>query len=158
MQSYTHFVQFAGEVKHHNLCKWHGFLDTDFKQTRPSPFSPRYPNGIKNWTAFKWKFEETVPKSSVNSRDGNSQDSHNSQYPDPVLNFGFTGPQYSDKCWLNLRLNCYIFTTGKTHTRRRSTQLSWLSDSYSSGFVWHQLPLVGIIMWLNDVITSPANG
>ena len=39
------------------------------------------------------------------------------QYPDHVLNFGFTGPQNSDKFWLNLRLNCYIFTIGKTHTQ-----------------------------------------
>ena len=27
----------------------------------------------------------------------------------------------------------------------------------SSGFVWNHLPRVGIITWLNDVITSPAN-
>ena len=33
----------------------------------PSPFSQPYPNGIKNWTALKCQFEETVPKMSVNS-------------------------------------------------------------------------------------------
>ena len=29
---------FVGEVKRHNVCKRHGFLDTGFKQTGPSPF------------------------------------------------------------------------------------------------------------------------
>ena len=53
-----------------------GLLDTGFKQTGQSPFSPRYPNMIKNWTAFKHKFEETVPKLSVNSGNRNSPDSH----------------------------------------------------------------------------------
>ena len=66
---------FAGEVKRHNVCKRHGFLDIGFKQTRPSPFSPRHPNGIKNWTAFKRKFEEIVPKLSVKPGNRNSQDS-----------------------------------------------------------------------------------
>ena len=69
--------------------------------------SPCYPNGIKNWTAFKRKFKETFPKLSVKSGNNNSQDSHENQYADPVLNFGFTGQQYSDKCCWNLRLNCY---------------------------------------------------
>ena len=32
----------------HNACKCHGFLDTGFKQTGPSPLPPRYPNEIKN--------------------------------------------------------------------------------------------------------------
>ena len=38
---------FTGEVKHHNVCKRHGFLDTGFNQTGLLPFSQRYPNGIK---------------------------------------------------------------------------------------------------------------
>ena len=104
------------EVNRHNVCKRHGFLDTGFKQTGPSPFSPRYPNGINNRTAFKCKSEETVSKLSVNSGNRNSQDSHKHQYPDLVLNFGFTEPQYSNKCLLNLRLNCYFFTIGNTLT------------------------------------------
>ena len=44
------------------------------------------------------KFEEAVPKLSVNFGNRNSQDSHKDQYPGPVLNFGFTEPQYSDNC------------------------------------------------------------
>ena len=43
-------------------------------------------------------FEETVPKLSVNFGNRNSQDTHKNQYPGPVLNFGLTKPQYSDKC------------------------------------------------------------
>ena len=65
-------------------------IDAGFKQTGPSLFSPRDPNGIKNWTVLKPKFKETVPKLSVNSGNRNSQGSHKNQYPDPVLNFGFT--------------------------------------------------------------------
>ena len=74
------------------------FLDTGFKQTGPLPFSPRYPTEIKNETAFKRKLKETVSKLSVNPGNRNSHDSHKNQYPDPVLNFGFTEPQYSDNC------------------------------------------------------------
>ena len=70
----------------------------------------------KIWTACKRKFEQTVPKLSVNSGNPNSQDSHKKLYPDPVLNFGLTDPQYSDKCWSYWRLECYIFTIAKTHT------------------------------------------
>ena len=80
-------------MKRHNACKRHVFLDTGFKQTDPSPFSSRYPNGIKkNYTAFKRKFEETVPKLLANSGNCNSQDSHKNYYLDPVLNVGFTEP------------------------------------------------------------------
>ena len=39
--------KFAREVKRHNVCKRHGFLDIGFKQTKMSPFRPQYPNGIK---------------------------------------------------------------------------------------------------------------
>ena len=62
-------------MKRHNVCKHHGFVDTGFKQTQPSPFSPRYSHGMKKCTAFKRKFEETVLTVSVNSRNPNSQDS-----------------------------------------------------------------------------------
>ena len=41
-------------------------------------------NGVKMGTAFKCIFEETVPKLSVNFGNRNS--------------FGFTEPQYSDRC------------------------------------------------------------
>ena len=68
-------ISFAGEVKRHNVCKRH-ILDTGFKQTGPAVFSPLYFNGIKNQTASKHKFKETVPKLSVNSGNPNSQDSH----------------------------------------------------------------------------------
>ena len=53
---------------------------------------------MKIGTAFKSVFEETVPKLSVNLRNLYSPDSHKNQYPNPVLNFGFMEPQYSDKC------------------------------------------------------------
>ena len=114
-------------------------------------FSPRYSNGIKVGTAFKRIFEEIVSKLSVNFGNRNSQDSHKNWYPNPVLNFGFTEPKYSDKCCSNLPLKCHIFTIGNTHSRSaRSPDLCF------SGFVWNQLPRVGIITWLNDVITVPA--
>ena len=60
-------------MKRHNICKRHGFLDAGFKQTELLPFSPHYPKGL---TAFKYKFEETVPNLSVNSGNRNSQDCH----------------------------------------------------------------------------------
>ena len=74
----------------------HGFLDTGFKQTGLLPFSPCYLSGIKNETTFKRELEKAVPKLSVNSGNCNSLDSHKNQYPEPVLNFGFTKPQNSD--------------------------------------------------------------
>ena len=42
-----------------------------------------------------------------------------------------------------------------THTEN-TVLLAWSSDSCSGGFVWNQLPRVGIITWSNDVITVPA--
>ena len=85
-------------MKRHNVCQRHGFLDTSFKQTERAILLHVIPNGLRNGTAFKCIFEETVPKLSVNFGNRNSQDSHKNQYPGPVLNFGFTEPQYSDKC------------------------------------------------------------
>ena len=85
---YIHPPQFAGEVKSHNVCKRHSFLDTGFKQAGPSPFPQRYPNGIKQNEQLIYKFEETVSKLSVNSGNHNLQDSYKNEYPDPVLNFG----------------------------------------------------------------------
>ena len=48
---------------------------------------------MKIGTAFKYIFEETLPKLSVKFGNRDSQDSHKNQYPDPVLNFGFTEQQ-----------------------------------------------------------------
>ena len=71
---------------------WHRF-QTEWKRH----FSPRYFNGVKIGT-LKCIFEETVPKLSVNFGNRNSQDSHKNRYLNPVLNFSFTAPQYSNKC------------------------------------------------------------
>ena len=60
-----------------------------------------------------------MSKLSVNYGNRNLQDSHKNQNPDPVWNFDFTESQNSDKCRLNLRLNWYIFTIGKTHTENQ---------------------------------------
>ena len=71
------FHQFTGEVKCHNVCKNHGLLDTGFKQIGPCHFLCVIPMGLKkNQTASKCKFEETLPKLSVNSGN-NSQGSYN---------------------------------------------------------------------------------
>ena len=86
-------------------------------------------------TAFKCILEETMPNLSGNFGNQNPQDSHKNQSPDPVCNFGFTEPQYSDKCWSNLPLKCHIFLIGNTN---RSSARS--SDSWSGWFVWNQLP------------------
>ena len=69
--------------------------------------------GVKIGTAFKCIFEETLPKLSVNFGNHNSQDSHKN----PVLNFSFTEPQCSDKCWSKLPLKCHIFAIGNIHRR-----------------------------------------
>ena len=75
-------------------------------------FSPHYFNAIKIVTAFKYIFEETLPKLLINFGNYNLQNSHKTQYASPVCNFGFTAQQYSDKCWSNLPLKCHIFLTG----------------------------------------------
>ena len=110
------------------------------KQTNV-PFSPRYFIGSKIATAFKCSFEETMPKLSVNF------DSHKNQYPSPVCNFGFTALQYSDKCWINLLLQCRIFLIGIIHRSYCITCaiirfMLWLLWS-----VWNQLPRVGVEAW-----------
>ena len=106
----------------HTLVQWNVIMYANV--TLPStlvsnklivPFSPRYFNGIKIVTAFKYIFEETMPKLSVNFENHVSQDSHKNQYPGPVCNFGFTAPQYSDKYWSNLPLKCHIVLIGNTH-------------------------------------------
>ena len=84
-------------MKRQNVCKHQGFLDTSFKQTERASFLCVIPIGIKNGTAFKYIFEETVPKLSVNFGYHNSQDPHKNQYYGHVLNFYFMEPQYSDK-------------------------------------------------------------
>ena len=127
---------------------WHWFQTNWTHQ-----LSPGYYSGMKIGTAFKYLFEETMPKLSVSFRNYNSQDSHKNQYPGPVLNFGFTEPQYSDKLWSNLLRKCHIFTIGNTHTQKILCLPVWSSDSCSSGFVWNQLPRVGIKTRTNDVIT-----
>ena len=78
-------------------CHWH-WCQTN----RTYHFSPRYFNGIKIVSTFKYIFEETMPKLSVNFGIKSC----------PICNFGFTAPQYSDKCWPNLQLKqkCHIFT------------------------------------------------
>ena len=45
-------------------------------------------------------FKETMPKLSENLGNHILQDSHKNQYPSP--SFGFTAPQYGDKCLSNL--------------------------------------------------------
>ena len=60
-----------------------------------------YFNWITIATAFKYIFEETMPKLSVSFGNPISKDSHKNQYPCPVCmvcNFGFIAPQYSDEC------------------------------------------------------------
>ena len=74
----------ADTVKCHNICKHHGFVNAGFKQTECAIFSPCYSNGIKNGTAFKCIFGETVPKLLENFGNRNSQVWHKNQYPGPV--------------------------------------------------------------------------
>ena len=78
--------------------------------------SPHYFNGSKIIvTAFKYISEQTMPKLSVNFGSHISQDFHKNHYLGPVCNFGFTAPQYSDKCLSNLPLKCLVFLTDNTH-------------------------------------------
>ena len=95
-------------------------------------FYPRNFNGVKIGTALKCIFIEIVPKLSVNFGNRNSQDSHKNQYPSSALNFGFTEPQYSYKCWLNLPLKCHIFTTDDTYWV--SSILSWFASLNHKAF------------------------
>ena len=88
----------TGTVKRHNVCKRHVSNDTGFKQTERAIFLHVISNWITIGTAFKCIFEETMRKLSVNFGNRSSQESHKNQYPGPVLNFGFTEPQYSDRC------------------------------------------------------------
>ena len=90
-------------------CHWHWFY-TNWTYH----FSPRYFNGIKIATAFKYIFKDTMPKLSVNFGNHISQDSHKNQYPGPICNFGFTASLYGDKCWSNLPLQCRIFRIDNT--------------------------------------------
>ena len=67
-----------------------------------------------------------MPKLTVNFGNPISKDSHKNQYPNPICNFGFTAPQYSDKCWLNLP-KCLIFLIGNTHRSFSITcAITWL--------------------------------
>ena len=103
-------------------------------------------------------FKEIVQKLTVNFGNCISQDSHKNQYHCLVLNFSFTEPQYSDKCWSNFSLKCHIFTIACTQRRYSST--CWSSNSCSNRFIWNQLPRIIIIILLqgqkNDVITVPG--
>ena len=87
-------AQNAGTVTCHNVCKRHVAFDTVLNVLF---FSTLF-QWTKIVTAFMCIFVETMPKLSVNFANHISQDSHNNKYPGPVCNFGFTEPQYSDKC------------------------------------------------------------
>ena len=118
-------------------------------------FSPCCFNGIKIGTAFKCIFEETVPKLSVNGGNRNSQDSHKNQYPGLRLSWISVLRNHNtvnvDQIyrWSAISLPLVTHTEGTVLPARSF-------DSCSSGFVWNQLPRVGIITWSNDVITVPA--
>ena len=96
-----------------------------------------------------------MPKLSVNFWNRNSQDSHKNQYPGPVLNFGFirnhnTVTNVDQICrWSAISLSLVAHTEDTVLPARSS-------DSCSGGFVWNQLPRVGIITWSNDVIAVPT--
>ena len=106
---------FAGEVKHHYVLKRYCYLDTGFKQTGPSPFSPCYSNGINSWTTFKYKLEKLC---------------QNCQQILKILNNKtLTRTNIQTLSWIlilqshntatnvdDMLLNCHIFTIGKTHT------------------------------------------
>ena len=99
---------FAGEVKHHDVCKHHSFLATRFKKTGPLPFSPHYPNGIKNGLQI-WR---KLPKLSVNR---NSQE----LVSRPCLEFWFYGATIQRQMLIifatELLYLCHAI--GKTHTQ-----------------------------------------
>ena len=71
-------------MKGHNVCKCHFSIDTGFKQTEHTIFSPRYFNGIKIVAVFTI-FEETVPKLSVNFGNHSLQDFHKNPISPPGL-------------------------------------------------------------------------
>ena len=55
-------------MKRHNVCKRHVAIDTALVSNKLNVlyhFSPRYVNGIKMVNAFKYIFDETLPKLSV---------------------------------------------------------------------------------------------
>ena len=108
------------------------------------------------WTAFKYIFEETVPKLSL--------------ILEIVTHTNFTRTNIPALSWISVLRNhntvtnvdqicrwSVIFLPLVTHTE--DTVLpARSSDSCSSGFVWNQLLVlrVGIITWSNDVITVSA--
>ena len=111
-------------------------------------------------TLFQWDknilllnvYLKKLPKLSVHFGNRNSQGSQN-QYPDPVLNFGFTEPQYSDKCWSICHWNTISLPLEK-HTHKISMIIRFMV----SGFIGTSyLARVGIITWLNDIINVPKN-
>ena len=79
--------KYTGTVKRHNVGKSHLSIDNGFKQTERAIFL--------RVTTMK---QPLITKLSVNFGNRSSSDSHKNQYPGPDLNFGFTEPQYGDKC------------------------------------------------------------
>ena len=59
-----------------NVYKGHVASDTGFKQNRTYHFIACYFNGNKIVTAFKYSFEETIPKLKVNCGNHISLDLH----------------------------------------------------------------------------------
>ena len=94
------------------------------------PFFSTLLNEIEIVTAFKYIFEETMPKLSVIFGNHISQDSYKNQYPGPVCYFGFTAPQYSDKCWSNLPPKRHIFLIGHTEITVPSARSSASCSGY----------------------------
>ena len=106
---------YAGTVICHYKCKHHGFHDTGFKQTEHIIFCMLSQWDEKKGTAFKCIVKETVPKWQYIFESVTYKTLTRTNMGRSVLNFGFTEPQKSNKCWSNLLRKCHIFTIGKIH-------------------------------------------
>ena len=83
-------------MKHHNVCECHIATDTGVKQTEHTIFSTLLQCDKR--LQFSDAFLKKLQQMSVNFGNRISQNSHKNQYPGPVCKFGFTEPQYSDRC------------------------------------------------------------
>ena len=138
----------TGTGKRHNVCKRHVAIETCFKQTERTIFSPHYFNEIKIATAcFQVHFWKNYAK--IVSRFWKSYLRRLSQEPisQSVCNFGFTASQYSDKCWSNLPLLWRIFLIGNTQRGY------WITCAIIRFMLWLVCLEPATTCWLWSIIT-----
>ena len=157
-----------------NVCKCHITIDTGFKQTERTVFLRVISIGLKSHLLSNVYFKKWCPncqkileiithKTLTRTRTNIAVRSWilvftEPQSQEPIsrsgLEFWFSEPQHSNKCWSKLPLKCHIFPISMRRYKIYQHDHP-IHALYIVGLL-NQVPCVGMIMLSNDIIIVPA--